>query len=330
MAAFLAATGCGVIVPAVNRWLFAVVVIALIGCQRRPPSDATSGTLQTDEVHVASRFGGRLVALSIQEGDSVKPGQLLAELAAPELLALRDQTAALLSELRAGSRTEEIAAAKSDWEAIIADLELARIEERRIQDLAARQIVPPSDLDRAVARVRSLEKSAEAAQNRHHLLVAGTRPERIAQTVARLAEVDAQVAELKIFAPTNGVIEVLPVKVGDVLAPNREVATLIMPQHLWVRVYVPQPWLGHIHVGDRVKVRPDAFPSEEMEGEVEQVSRQAEFTPRNVQTPAERIQQVFGVKVRLQDSKDRLRAGMSVDVHFPNVPEPFRKATSKP
>jgi multidrug resistance efflux pump len=109
------------------------------------------------------------------------------------------------------------------------------------------------------------------------------------------------------------------VKVGDVLPANREVATLLLSNHLWVRVYVPEPWLGRIKVGDHVRVRVDSFPNQDFPGVVEQVNRQAEFTPRNVQTVEDRIRQVFGVKIRLPSNDDRLRAGMAADVYFPNV-----------
>jgi len=165
-----------------------------------------------------------------------------------------------------------------------------------------------------------LEKSAAAAKSRYDLLVAGTRPERIVETQARLAEVDAQLREMRITAPTNCVLEVLGVKVGDVLPSNREVATLVLPQHLWARVYVPEPWLGLLRPDQTVKVRVDSFPGKEFEGRVEQISRVAEFTPRNVQTVDERIKQVFGVKVWLPNLEGQLRAGMSADVTFPGVP----------
>jgi HlyD family secretion protein len=88
-----------------------------------------------------------------------------------------------------------------------------------------------------------------------------------------------------------------------------------------VRVYVPEPWLGFIKLGEKVSVRVDSFPNEEFPGTVEQINRQAEFTPRNVQTVEDRIKQVFGVKIRLQDQSDKLRAGMSADAVFPNVPQ---------
>ena len=73
-------------------------------------------------------------------------------------------------------------------------------------------------------------------------------------------------------APTNCVLEVLSVKVGDVLAPNQPVATLLLTNHIWVRVFVPEPWLGHIKLGDTVKVRVDSFPEKDFNGVVEQIA----------------------------------------------------------
>ena len=144
----------------------------------------------------------------------------------------------------------------------------------------------------------------------------------VAQMRAQLADIDAQLAEMQVVAPTDCVLEVLNVKVGDILVPpfNQEAATLLLANHLWVRVYVPEPWLGKIKLGEQVRVQVDSFPGQDFPGEVEQISRQAEFTPRNVQTVEDRIKQVFGVKIRLPNNDDRLRAGMAADVYFPNVP----------
>jgi len=94
----------------------------------------------------------------------------------------------------------------------------------------------------------------------------------------------------------------------------------VLPQHLWVRVYVPEPWLGHLKLGEAVKARVDSFANKEFQGTIEQIARSAEFTPRNVQTMEDRIKQVFGVKVRLDNHEGLLRAGMATDVFFPNLP----------
>lgn len=298
------------------------LVASLTACDWKPfarHEPQPSGTIETDEARVASRYGGRVEKVLAQEGDSLAGGQIIVQLDAAELRARREQMAALLAELEAGPRKEEIATAKAEWEAQLAQLDLARADRRRAEELFAQKTISETERDRAASGANVLEKSVAAAKARYDLLLAGTRPERLAQARAQLAETDTQLREMTIAAPTNCVLEVLSVKPGDVLAPNREVATLLLTNHLWVRVFVPQSALGAIKLGDAAGVRADAFPGREFHGAVEQIGRAAEFTPRNVQTPAERIQQVFAVKVRLENPEGQLRAGMSVEVKFPNT-----------
>ncbi len=296
------------------------LILAVGGCQPGQNSTSVSGTIETDEARVASRYGGRVEQTLAQEGDALMAGQIIVELAAAELRARRDQAAAQLAEAEAGPRQEELAAVKADWEAQVAQLDFAKADARRAEELFTQRTMSATERDQAATRAASLAKSVAAAKARHDLLLAGTRPERISQVNAQLAEIETQLREMKISAPTNCVLDVLNVKVGDVLAPNQPVATLLLTNHIWVRVFVPEPWLGRIAVGDDVKVRVDSFPGKDFAGAVEQIARRAEFTPRNVQTVGERVKQVFGVKVRLDNAEGRFRAGMAADVTFPNVP----------
>lgn len=298
---------------------FALALVAP-GCQPGHPTNSVSGTIEVDETRVASRYGGRVEKIFAQEGDRLTTGQIIAEISAAELQARREQVAAQLAEAEAGPRKEEIAAAKAEWEAQSAQQILANSERQRAAELFAEKTISPTEYDRAVTTAQAAQQAVTAAKARYDLLLAGTRPERLALIRAQLAELDAHRAEMKIVAPTNGVLEVLNVKVGDVLAPNQPVATLLFTNHLWVRVFVPEPWLGHIQLGEAAKVRVDAFPGKDFSGTVEQLNRSAEFTPRNVQTIGERVKQVFGVKVKLDNPEGQLRAGMAADVSFPNVP----------
>ena len=296
---------------AVGCWFWALSLVA-ISCKKS--SDwQYSGTIETDEIRVASRYGGRVEVIGAWEGDGLTNGQMIVALDAAELQAQRDKAAAVLAEMKAGPRREEIAAAKKEWEAIVADLEYARVEAKRARELLEDRAISESDRDRAVSRASSLERSAAAAQSRYELLVAGTRPEQIAQAQAALAEIETHLREMQVLAPTNCVLEVLHVRKGDVLAPNQPIATLIVPQRIWVRVYVPEPMLAQVKLGQKVSVRVDGFAGRQFPGVVEQINRTAEFTPRNVQTTAERIKQVFGIKIALDNSEDLLRGGMGAE-----------------
>jgi HlyD family secretion protein len=269
------------------------LLILLAGCGDR--GKAVSGTIEVDEAHVGPRMSGRVEKILAWEGDHLREGQLIAQLDASELRARRDLAAA------------QIDTALHDADAQEAQLVFMRDEAGRQQDLLKRRVVSPSDAQRADSSAKTQEKNLAAAKMR------------VAQARAQLADIDAQLAEMQVVAPADSVLEVLSVKVGDVLPPNREAATLLLTGHLWVRVYVPESWLGLIKLGEHVRVRVDSFPGKDFDGVVEQINRQAEFTPRNVQTVADRIKQVFGVKIRLPSDDDHLRAGMAADVYFPNV-----------
>jgi RND family efflux transporter MFP subunit len=273
---------------------FGFLLSSLAAC--RPRTQPVSGTIEVDEVHVAPRTGGRVEKLFVQEGDTLHPGQPLAQLVAPEMQARRALAQA------------QIDTAMRDADAHAAQLEFMQADARRQENLLRSKTVSPNEAERARSAAATEEKSLDAARMR------------IVQMRAQFAEIEAELRELNVVAPNDCVVEVLNVKVGDVLAPNQELATLILPQHLWVRVYVPEPWLGYIKLGQGVRARVDSFGEEEFTGRVEQINRQAEFTPRNVQTVEDRIRQVFGVKIRLQNHDDKLRSGMSADVTFPNAP----------
>jgi membrane fusion protein YbhG len=265
------------------------------GCGNR--KNAVSGTIEVDEAHVGPRSGGRVEKIFAQEGDHLHEGQLIVQLEASELLARRDLAAA------------QIDTAIHNTDAQAAQLQYLQANAQREIELLQRKVVSPNEAQQAESSAKSQEKNVEAARMQ------------VAQARAQLADIKAQLAEMRVVAPAECVLETLSVKVGDILVPpfNQEVATVLLTQHLWVRVYVPETWLGFIKDGERVRVRVDSLPQVDFPGVVEQINRQAEFTPRNVQTVSDRIKQVFGVKVRLQADDTRLRAGMAADVYFPNV-----------
>jgi HlyD family secretion protein len=265
------------------------------GCNSR--KNAVSGTIEVDEAHLGPRSSGRVEKIFAQEGDHLKEGQLIVQLEADELRARRDLARA------------QIDTAVHNADAQAAQLDYLKANAARELDLLARKVVSPNEAQQADSAARSQEKNVEAARMQ------------VAQARAQLADIQAQLKEMQIVAPQDCVLETLSVKVGDILVPpfSEEVATVLLTRHLWVRVYVPETWLGFIHDGDQVRVRVDSFPGVDFPGVVEQVGREAEFTPRNVQTVGDRIKQVFAIKVRLPADDNRLRAGMAADAYFPEV-----------
>lgn len=207
-----------------------------------------------------------------------------------------------LEELLAGSRQEDIRAAEQAAKQAEAIYILAN-KGPRIED------------------IRSAQAAVRQTQAALANLEAGTREYQIAQAAAAVKQAHAQVEQVKanvrerlVFAPLQGQLLVLNVRPGDIVAPGQSVATIVDPRRLFIRIYVSAQELGNLTTGKRLQVGTDSGLS--VTGIVEQIPVEAEFTPRNVQTPEERTLQQYAVKIRIPNPDLRLRAGMSATVRL--------------
>ena len=131
-----------------------------------------------------------------------------------------------------------------------------------------------------------------------------------------MAELDARLREAELIAPSNGVVEVVSVRPGDLVPAGRIVITMLEASQLWVKVYIPETDLAHVQLGQHASVRVDSFGDRAFEGHIGQISSQAEFHPRNVQTRSDREHEVFGVKVYVDNAQQVLKSGMSATVRL--------------
>ncbi len=247
-----------------------------------------------------------------------------------------------------GPRPEEINAARARRELAIAQVERAKITYKRLVDLFAQETgsVTRDEIDRSTEEVKVaeqtqqmreeelklLEKGSRAeeitaaaaelkeAQQGLQLLEAGNRPEDIARAQAAVAAAKAtlevsevRLSELQIRASVDGHVEAVELQPGDMVGTGAPVLSLLDARTLWVRAYVPENRLD-LTLDQEVRVTTDSFSTESFRGKVTFISRQAEFTPHNIQTPEERSKQVFRIKVTLLDGLDKLRSGMAADV----------------
>lgn len=291
----------------------AVALLLYLRNSRKPKELVLAGTLEARTVNVGSLVGGRVISVLADEGRPVAPGQLLLTLEtdtvdrqlAEQQAAIESARAALAKAL-AGPRPEEIAKAAE----IAANQERER---RRMLSLYQYGIVAKQLYEDAATKAKTANEDLK-------LLQKGTRAEDIAaaraqveQQQRRLESLMKQRAETSVSSPVAGVIQSYPLRPGDLVKPNETVAEILENGQLWVRVFVPETLLGLVRVGMPVRVRVDTFPGDWFAGRVVAVSSQAEYTPRNVQTRAQRAEQVFGVKV-LVDPNPRLKAGMAAEV----------------
>ena len=267
--------------------------------------------------------------------------------------ALRDEAAATLDRLVAGPRPDEINIARELLKIEQANYDYAKTEYERLSRLREQAQAAPTELDNALREIKSAEAKVAEAQHRLDLLLEGTRKEEIAAAratlaktqqalqlaeagyrkeeiaraeaevsaaKARVAAIEVQLDELTITSPCDCVVEAMDLEPGDIIAANAPSIALLDPSQMWVRAYVPEARLGEVQLGTEVPIGVDTFPKARFKSRITFVAREAEFTPRNVQTPEERSKQVFRIKATLDEGHDRLRVGMTADVHFDQMP----------
>jgi len=259
----------------------------------------------------------------------------------PEEIA--EARAATGNDRDAGFRNAEVAQSRSDLESARINAANTRRSYERARELHEQNLVSQQVLDDAetqwraeAARVGSLQQALAAAQARLQAARAvttrvetGSRPEdinaahaEVTRAEGALQEAEARWAEREVRAPAAAVIEVLDLRPGDLVQPGAVVARLLETGQLYVMVYVPETRIGEVTVGQQADLHVDSFSDTAFRARVEQIRQQAEFLPRNVQTPEERVHQVIGVKLHVEDTERKLRAGMSADVTFRPGPAP--------
>ncbi len=317
-----------------NRHLSFLVLgfaaLAALACSdRRNGTIHSSGHIEATEVRLAAKVGGRLLELPHQEGAAVSAGQLVARLdttdAEHELAratADREVADARLRLLLAGSRNEDIRQAREELARAESEFEAAQRDLDRLEGLAARGTATIQARDDARTRRDVAERSVKALRAMHEKVVAGPRPEEIEAARAQRDAIDASIATVRqriadatVNAPRDGVITQRATEPGEVLPPGALLEVLTDLAHPWLTVYVDEPSLARVRLGERVTVRVDGR-NEDFHGTVSFVSPVAEFTPKNVQTPEERAKLVFRVKIGLDNPDGVFKPGMPADAYF--------------
>jgi HlyD family secretion protein len=291
------------------------------------------GNVDLRQADVPFNASERVTEVLVQEGDRVKPGQVMARLdptrMQPQVAKAEADVAAeqqVVNRLHAGSRPQEIAQARANVLSAEADSSNARRQYDRLLELSrssSGRAVSQQDLDSAHAALDVANARLAVNRKALDLQLAGPRKEEIAQAEAQLRSDDAQLALLRrqladteLRAPIDAVVRSRLVEPGEIASPQKAAFTLAITNPKWIRAYVSEPDLGAVREGLRASVTTDAFPSRPFPGWVGFISPIAEFTPKTVQTEELRSSLVYEIRVFVEDPDDKLRLGMPATVHL--------------
>ena len=312
-----------------------------------------NGRIEGDRVLAASKFSGRVVELHVREGSEVMAGDIVARLddaqlsaqvaqaqAAMETQAARLQAARTTLHVLERNVPLEIESARSEVSRAKAALAAAEASERQAGKDAARMsalhVVGTLDAQRSeqaaltwkVARAELTAAHAALSQAKNGLTDAQLGQQRIEarraeskaleaqldQAHGALAEVTSTLDDLSIPAPASGVVTTRIVDLGEVIAPGFPLFEIVDLDHLYLKVYVPEKEIGKVRRGLPARIYTDAFPDEPFPATVRYIASRAEFTPKEVQTPDERVKLVYALKLYLDENPGhRLTPGLPAD-----------------
>jgi HlyD family secretion protein len=312
-----------------------------------------NGRMEGDHVTIAGKFPGRVRELLAREGDTVNAGQVLVRLDDSQTLAKVEQARRGFEALEAQVQATHTALAVLNLEVPLgiesaeagvanarAVLDKARAMEyearrdvQRIRPLAAENATSQQQLDQVEARWSVTKSEIEAA--RSALARAGkelaqaelgwkrirAKEDEVAalerqrdQAEAALVEAQSVLADLTIVAPTDGTIITRLIDVGEVVAAGAPLLELVDLDRLYLQVYVPQVEIGKVRLGLPARIFVDAFPDRPFEATVRYIASKAEFTPKEVQTPDERVKLIYAVRLYLTENPHhQLTPGLPAD-----------------
>jgi len=261
--------------------------------------------------------------------------------------ATADSAKARFDKAKAGPRKEEKEQAESDLDTARAELKQALEDYKRIRDLYEKQSVSRAEYDAALATRDRSQGKLNAATAKVNLMkryrqeeideaeaewkkaeakwkeMEGTQAQEIElarqrwkEAKAKVDELDINLKEAVVSAPRKAVVDVISVRVGDLVPPNQPIVRMLYHEDMWVKAYVPETELHKVHLGQAAEILIDNS-SKRFKGTVYYISPISEFTPRNVQSVDERHHQVFAIKIRVDNpdnSKKVFHSGMAAEV----------------
>lgn len=253
---------------------------------------STNGRIEAEQFDIASKLAGRVVEVTVEEGQMVARGAVIARLDDSTL-----QAQLRAAEAQVAEAQQAIATAEAEQARAASSRRLAQTELTRTQELARGGYAPTEQLDQRRSTLQVAEATVTAA-------AAGRRraDATLAAAQANAAQVRTLLDDTVLTAPRAGRVLYRLLRSGEVVAAGGRVATLIDPSDVSMIVFLPAEQAGRLAYGAEARLVLDPVPQYVLPAIVSFVAPEAQFTPRQVETAQERGNLMFRVKLRLPAS----------------------------
>ena len=276
-----------------------------------------NGRIEATEIDLATKLGGRVLEISVDEGDFVQPGQVLARMDTEVLQAQLTQAQAqvrqaenfiLTAEALVAMRESEKATAEAVVHQRQAELTAAQKRHRRTETLVARNAMARQQLDDDLAAMQSAQAALAAARSQVLSAQAGITAARsqvieaqsaVEATKASVARLQADVRDSELKSDRVARVQYRVAQPGEVLGAGGRLLNLVDLADVYMTFFLPGRQAGRVAIGADVHLVLDAAPQYVIPAKVSYVASVAQFTPKAVETESEREKLMFRVKARL-------------------------------
>lgn len=310
----------------------------------KPQPLIVQGEVEATQIRVASKIVGRVEAVHVDEGESVKKGQHLVTLDSPEILAKLAQATAARNAADAqqkkaysGTRIEKIQSAFNFWKKAEVGVDLAQKTYNRVKRLYADGVVPAQKLDETEAQLKAAKETAAAARATYDMAVAGARKEDKEAAAAMVdrasgvvSEVEAYLKETNLISPLDGEIVSIIAEPGELISPGYPIITIVDLEDIWVTFNLREDLLSSIRMGSILTARFPALGNQELRLKINYISALGDYaTWRATKTSGDFDLKTFEVRAVPLKPAPGLRPGMSAIVTWNQSPAFLQNTDSK-
>ncbi|MGO9485356.1 MAG: HlyD family secretion protein [Rhodomicrobium sp.] len=249
----------------------------------------SNGRIEATEIDVSSKYAGRLASVTVDEGDEVKAGQVVARIYSPEYEAqLRSaQANVLVAKSALASAEAQVAQRKADQ--VYAQSDLERGKELVKQGWLTKQVFDQrvDKADSANATLLAAEKQCDVAKSA------------VQSTEAQVDQVSAIVADLTLLSPRDGRVQYRLHRSGEVVNAGTAIIQILDLNDVYMTIYLPAGQAGKLALGDEARMILDPYPDLVIPAHVSFVATEAQFTPKPVETGTEREKLIFRIKLQV-------------------------------
>jgi len=294
-----------------NYKLIFVLFLALAACGKGKNTYDASGNFEADEVIVSAEASGKILQLNLQEGQTLKAGDVIGYIDSTQLSLRKKQ---LLYSIRALMAKQPDAA--SQLATIQKQIETAEFEKKRIENLLKDDAATKKQLDDLNAQVDLLKKQYQSLQSSLAITDRSLKTETL-PVKAQIEQLDDQIKKSVIINPIDGTVLTKYAHQDEIIGSGKAIYKIANLSTILFRAYITGDQLAAVKLGQKVKVLVDDVNggTKTYEGTLEWVSDRAEFTPKTIQTKDERANLVYAIKLKVKND-GFLKIGMFGEVAF--------------